>query len=82
MEYIKKFFSLIWRGWKKFAHVLGIVNTRILLTVSYFVIFAIASLITMFARKDLLDRRMTRAATYYRDHEPIHASLETARRQF
>ena len=82
MEFIKKFFSLIWRGWKKFAHVLGIINTRILLTISYFVIFAFASLITAFARKDLLDRRMTRASTYYHDHETIHATLETARRQF
>jgi len=82
MEFIKKFFSLIWRGWKKFAHVLGIINTRILLTISYFVIFAFASLITTFARKDLLDRRMTRKPTYYHDHEPIHATLEATRRQF
>jgi len=82
MQAIKKFFSLIWRGWKKFAHILGAINTRILLTVSYFVIFAIASLITMFSRKDMLDRKMTRQETYYREHEPVQASVEAARRQF
>jgi hypothetical protein len=82
MQAIKKFFSLIWRGWKKFAHILGIINTRILLTVSYFVIFAIASLFTALGRKDLLDRKMTRASTYYRGHEPIHATVESTRRQF
>jgi hypothetical protein len=79
---MKKFFSLIWRGWKKFAHVLGIINTRILLTVSYFVIVAVASLITKITGKDLLDRRMKPAQTYYSEHEPIQATLEASRRQF
>ena len=79
---MKKFFSLLWSGWKKFAHVLGIVNTRILLTVSYFVIFAVASVISKFSRKDLLDRRMKRSETYYHPHEPIQATLEACRRQF
>jgi hypothetical protein len=79
---MKKFFSLIWRGWKKFAHVLGIINTRILLTVSYFVIFAIAAAITRITGKDLLDRRMKPAQSYYGPHDPVQASLETSRRQF
>jgi hypothetical protein len=79
---MKTFFSLLWRGWKKFAHVLGIIQTRILLTVSYFVIIAVASVISMVAGKDLLDRRMKRATTYYHPHEPIQATLEACRRQF
>ena len=82
MKAIKAFFSLIWRGWKKFAHVLGIINTRILLSVSYFIIFALGWIVTRLGRMDLLDRRMTRDATYYREREAINASLETARRQF
>jgi hypothetical protein len=79
---MKRFFSLLWRGWKKFAHVLGIINTRILLTVSYFVILAVASIITKIGRKDLLERRMTRVQSYYHDHEPVQATLESVRRQF
>jgi len=79
---MKRFFSLLWRGWKKFAHVLGIINTRILLTVSYFVILAVASIITKIGRKDLLERRMTRVQSYYPDHEPVQATLESVRRQF
>jgi len=79
---MKKFFSLIWRGWKKFAHVLGIINTRILLTISYFVILAFASFITMIGRKDLLDRRMNPKPTFYHPHEPIAATVEACRRQF
>jgi hypothetical protein len=82
MQPIKSFFSLLWRGWKKFAHVLGIVNTRILLTISYFVILAGASIVTLVLRKDLLDRRMGPNSVRYHPHEPVVASLETARRQF
>jgi hypothetical protein len=79
---MKKFFSLIWRGWKKFAHVLGIINTRILLTVSYFVILAFAAVITKITGKDLLERRMKPAQSYYHEHEPVQATLEACRRQF
>ncbi len=79
---MKKFFSLLWRGWKKFAHVLGIVQTRILLSVSYFVILAVAAVITKIGGQDLLDRRMKRAQTYYHPHEPVQATLEACRRQF
>ena len=79
---MKKFFSLLWRGWKKFAHVLGIVQTRILLTVSYFVIIAGASVLTRILGKDLLDRRLNKKPTFYHDHEPVQPTLETCRRQF
>jgi len=79
---MKRFFSLLWRGWKKFAHVLGIINTRILLTISYFLILAFASLITKVGRKDLLDRRMNPKPTFYHPHEPVTASVEACRRQF
>lgn len=82
MKAIKKFFSLLWRGWMKFAHILGYINTRILLTATYFVIFAIAGIIRFFVRADLLDRKMTKQASYYRDREPFKDTLETVRRQF
>ena len=79
---MKKFFSLLWRGWKKFAHVLGIVNTRILLTVSYFVVFAVGFVITTLMRRDLLDRRVARAPTFYHPHAPVEPTVEACRRQF
>jgi hypothetical protein len=82
MKAIKKVLSLIWRGWMKFAHILGYINTRILLTVTYFVIFAIAGIIRFFARADLLDRKMNRQPTYYRNREPFKDTIQTVRRQF
>ena len=79
---MKAFFSLIWRGWKKFAHGLGIVNTKILLTLTYFSIMAIAAIIAFLVRADLLDRRMRKEASYWRKREPVDESLAACRRQF
>jgi len=82
MKPIKQFFSLIWRGWMKFAHVLGYINTRILLTVTYFVIFAVAGIITILSRADLLDRKMNKKPTFYHSRESFKDTLETVRRTF
>lgn len=79
---IKWPFRMLWRGWKKFAHVLGIVNTHVLLTVTYYVIFAVAFVGTRLARMDLLDRRMDPRPSYYHPCTPVKATLESARRQF
>ena len=79
---MKKFFKLIWRGWKAFAHVLGIVNTRILLTLTYFIIIALASIVGWITRRDLLDRRMTPGTSYWRERHASDVSLEGCRRQF
>jgi hypothetical protein len=82
MKPIKQFFSLLWRGWKKFAHVLGIVQTRILLTVAYFVILMIAAVVRIITRADLLDRKMDKRPTYYHVREPFKDTLQTVRRTF
>jgi hypothetical protein len=82
MKPIKQFFSLLWRGWKKFAHVLGIVQTRILLTVAYFVILMIAAVVRIITRADLLDRKMDKKPTYYHAREPFKDTLQTVRRTF
>jgi hypothetical protein len=79
---MKAFFSLIWRGWKKFAHGLGIVNTKILLTLTYFIIMAIAAIIAYLVRADLLDRRMRKEASYWRKRERVDISIDACRRQF
>ena len=82
MNGIKQFFSLLWRGWKKFAHILGIVNTRILLTLTYFIIFAVASIFVLASRADLLDRKMKKQPSYYHNRTPFKDTLETVKRQF
>lgn len=82
MKAIVAFFSLIWRGWKKFAHVLGAINTRILLTVTYFIILSIAFVVAKLTGKDLIDRRMDPKPSYYHPHPHVEADLAAAKRQF
>ena len=79
---MKKVLSLLWQGWKKFAHVLGIINTRILLTLTYITVIAIVAIISRLIGADLLDRRMKRRPSYWHDREAADASLEAVRRQF
>jgi len=38
--YMRKFLSKIWAGWKRFAHILGRINTAIILFLFYYLIFA------------------------------------------
>ena len=82
MKLILDFFKLLWKGWKKFAHILGVVNTRILLTVTYFVIFALGFIGVLLSRADLLDRRMDKKASYYHNREPFKDTLQTVKRSF
>ena len=82
MKLIIDFFKLLWKGWKKFAHILGVVNTRILLTITYFVIFAIGSIFVVASRADLLDRKMEKKASYYHNREPFKDTLQTVKRSF
>ena len=82
MKYILYPFLLLWKGWKKFAHILGVVNTRILLTATYFVIFAVAFIGVLISRADLLDRKMDKKASYYHNREPFKDTLQTVKRTF
>jgi hypothetical protein len=79
---MKKFLSLLWRGWTKFAHGLGIVNTKILLTLTYFIVIAVVAILTRLFGRDLLDRRIKPRETYWHEHDQEPVTLETCRRQF
>jgi Saxitoxin biosynthesis operon protein SxtJ len=76
-----KVLKLIWRGWMAFAHALGWFNARVLLTVTYFVVIAIAWIGTRLSRADLLDKRPDKPA-HYHDREPFKDTLASCRRQF
>ena len=52
---LKKILKSLWSGWKKFAHILGKVNSFILLTLFYFTIFAIVGLLKNFFK--LFDKK-------------------------
>ena len=44
----KKILQIIWKGWKKFAHFLGVIMSHIILTLFYFIIFGLVAIIKKF----------------------------------
>jgi hypothetical protein len=80
---MKKFFSALWRGWKKFAHKLGIFNTYVILSICYWIVMLLAAIFPIILRKDLLDKRMPKKPqSMWKEHDPIEPTFENARRQF
>ena len=49
----------------RFAHLLGIVNRFVFLTIFYWVIVDISNICVRLARQDLLDRRMVPQPSYW-----------------
>jgi hypothetical protein len=80
---MKDFFKKIYNGWMLFAKALGWVNTRILLSLMYFVVFTPFRIINIVIGKDLLDRKIERDRDSYwqeRDIKPFKKELY--KRQF
>ena len=70
---MKQFFKALYRGWMKFAHVLGRINTAILLTLFYFLFLGLAKLITVISRADLLDNRWKDRPSFWRGRKGFKA---------
>ena len=72
----------IWAGWKFIAHKIGVFNTKVLLTLTYFVMFSVISLFVRLLGRDLLDKRFERGPSYWHPKEPMNIDLESCKRQF
>jgi hypothetical protein len=79
---MKTILRTIWAGWKKFAHAFGVFQTKLILTILYFIVIGIAALIARLMMKDLLDRRMKPRESHWRIRTQTENDLEHARRQF
>jgi hypothetical protein len=81
---VKSFFKGIWAGWKKVAHKIGRFQTRVLLTVSYFLVVGPTWAVMKMIGADPLERRR-KDREYFRECETkaIEGSgIDRARRQF
>jgi hypothetical protein len=66
-----------------FAHAVGWFNTRVLLSVTYFIVLAIPAVIVRLVRKDILKKGWNSGGgTYWVTKEKINHSIEDAKRQF
>ena len=82
MPLLRKIGSIAYRGWMAFAHALGYVNTKVLLTVFYIVIIGPAWLVCTILRVDLLGSRWGRSGTLWRVKLPTEQTLDATRHQF
>lgn len=78
MNFLKTLYSY----WMKFAHALGWVNTRIILSIVYFLIFTPLALIFRLIGKDPMERRFEAADSYWVKREAREFRQEDYRRQF
>jgi hypothetical protein len=56
----------VYRGWMKFGHFMGRVNSTIILTVVFFIIFTPVGLIMRIIHRDVLKRTFEKEAKTYR----------------
>jgi multisubunit Na+/H+ antiporter MnhG subunit len=83
MSRIVKLGKFLFKGWMKFAHALGWVNTRILLVLFFFLIITPVSLFMRMIGKDLLSRRIEpELETYWNDREDHSFDRSSYSRQF
>ncbi|TLY29055.1 MAG: hypothetical protein E6K56_08960 [Ignavibacteria bacterium] len=75
-------FRALKRWWMAFASALGWVNTRILLSIVYFTLFALGAVVLRILRKDLLNRKANEGVSYWARRDQIGDSLERSRHQF
>ena len=75
-------FKKMYLAWMKLAHVLGWVNTRIILTFVYFFIMTPLSLVFKLIGKDPMNRKIGVADSYWIKREPQVFDKGSYRRQF
>lgn len=68
--------------WMKFARAIGWLNTRVLLTLVYFLVFGPVALVARLVKGDLLNRRWDDRKSYWVKKEETVDSLERHLHQF
>lgn len=73
----------IYTVWMKFAFALGWVNTRIIITLIFFLVVTPIGLIMRILKRDLLAEKINKnTETYWDDIEPVQSVKEHLERQF
>lgn len=70
MDTLKSVGRLLYRGWMRFAHLLGTVNRYVFMTLFYWIVVDLTNLILRLLRIDLLDRRVRVRESYWHPKSP------------
>jgi len=69
--------------WMKFAHILGWINTRLIVFIIFYLIFAPMGIIMRLLGKDLLERKMgIKMPTYWHKKEAVPFNRQDYERKF
>ena len=73
----------VYAVWMKFAFLLGWVNSRILLSIIFFLIFTPVGIVSRILGRDALDRRIDRETeSYWVERSPTQSIQEHCERQY
>jgi hypothetical protein len=78
MQFSKRFKT----SWSAFVHVLGQVQTTVLLSIVYHIAIGPIALLSRLSRKDFLMLRPPQSATYAVDLPEVTKSTDRAKKQF
>lgn len=82
MNALKKTWRSFYAGWMRFAHVLGIINTTVLLSLVFLLVVLPMRAIWWALRKDPLMVRKTKLTSMWRAREQDEPSLDERRHPF
>jgi len=82
VQTLRRLWKKIFGWWMAFAHVLGQVNTVILLTVMYVLIIGPSWFVVRVLRKDPLRRKPAGRGSYWIEKAPLEHTLDETRHQF
>ncbi|HMV43718.1 MAG TPA: SxtJ family membrane protein [Leptospiraceae bacterium] len=78
-----KWITPVHTAWMKFAHILGVVNTRIILFIVFILTVVPISLLLKIFRKDILDKNLQKeAVTYWNDRPKKELNIKHYERHF
>lgn len=77
-----KLLKRAWSSWKRIAALIGRFQTRVMLTLFYFVVAALAWFFMRLFGKDVLARKTGKDLNYWIDYEKVGDGVERARHQF
>ena len=77
-----KIFKAIYRGWMKFAKVLGRIQSAILLFLIYFIGVGFMAILAFIFRKDFLDKKLNDKDSFWAGRLVETPDLENSKRQF
>jgi hypothetical protein len=76
-------FKTIWSGIKAFSKKVAYVQAIIILTLFYFLVIGLFSIVIRLVGKDLLNKKWKdKKTSYWIEKEKVEINLENARRQF